>query len=192
MDYGLDIGYNLFTTTGLSQTLLDFLAIKDPDWYMTQAVEETIQGNTGGTIIANDAKTEVEIPTNAVSGEVTFLFEPEPSPDQSVGVLSFAGNSFELTAQDSLGIPVTTFSEPLTLTLYYEESQLGSIPEEELYLFYWDTAMLSWMNVLSTCPSGEYIRDVDANWLSVPLCHLSEFALLGPPAYQIYIPLIEN
>ena len=34
--YGLDLGYNQLTTSGYSQTLVDFLANKDPDWADTQ------------------------------------------------------------------------------------------------------------------------------------------------------------
>ena len=34
--WGLDLGDNLLNLTGYSQTLLDFLALKDPDWASTQ------------------------------------------------------------------------------------------------------------------------------------------------------------
>jgi Leucine-rich repeat (LRR) protein len=179
VDYGLDLGFNLLTTTGLSLNLLDFLAIKDPDWYLTQAVEQTISGEIGGTIVSNDTNTEISIPPNAVDGDVTFTFAPQPAPAYETGDLYFAGNSFELTAQDSLGDPITTFAQPIIITLHYKEADLGDIPEENLFLYYWDEDSAAWVDVVTTCDTGSYTRNLEENWLSVPICHLSQFALMG-------------
>ncbi|MBW6467383.1 MAG: hypothetical protein K0B06_12820, partial [Brevefilum sp.] len=164
------------------------------DWYLTQAVEETIKGETGGTIISNDGNTEIAIPPDAVAGAVTFTFAPQPAPAYDTGTLDFAGNSFELTAQDSLGEPITTFAQPIIITLYYDEADLGDVPEENLFLFYWDEDSLAWMDVVTTCESGAYTRDLEEDWLSVPICHLSQFALMSleeePFLFEIFLPLI--
>ena len=104
--------------------------------------------------------------------------------------MNFAGNSFELTA--SIGEdPVTSFDEPLTLTLQYDEASLGVIPEDTLILYYWDTTELAWLDAASTCPGGSYTRNLDADWLSLPICHLSEFALLGD-SFDLYLPSIRR
>ena len=187
--YELDLGYNHFNVPA-SEPPASFLAVKDPDWYLTQAVEETIPGATGGEIVSNDGNTEVIVPAGAVSGEVTFLFDPQPSPTEDSGTLSFIGNSFELTAWDSSSIPVTTFNQPLTLTIHYDEGSLGDINEDKLGLYYWNENGGLWDDVVNTCVGGEYTRDLEANWLSAPLCHLSEFALFGPSLTNNYLPLI--
>ena len=191
-DYGLDLGYNGLNVPAL-EPVASFLEEKDPDWDLTQAVEETISGDSGGIIISNDNSTQIEVPPDAVTGNVSFLYEPEPYPNQFIGNLSFAGISFQLTAEDSVGSSITFFNEPLLITLNYAEEYLGNIPEEELYLYYWDEGMTAWVDVVTTCGSGSYQRDFEENWLSVPVCHLSEFALMGHAndlENQIFMPLV--
>ncbi|MCJ7694156.1 MAG: hypothetical protein MUO40_01905 [Anaerolineaceae bacterium] len=188
--YGLDLGYNRFNVPA-PEPPASFLAIKDPDWYLTQAVTQTIPGAIGGTIISNDGNTEALIPPGAVEGDITFTFAPQSSLNNATGSLSFAGNSFALTAEDDLGIPVTTFGIPITLTIDYDDSILGDIAEDTLRLYYWDIGTLAWQDAVTTCTGGVYTRDLDANWLSLPICHLSEFALLmGELPYTTYLPLI--
>ena len=187
-DYQLDLGYNHLNVPA-PEPPANFLAIKDPDWYLTQAVEEVIQGESGGTLISHDENTEIAIPPNAVNGEVTFLFDPQPTPSQATGSLVFAGNSFELTAWDETEDPVTTFAQPLVITISYDEESLGPIPEDSLILYYWDETQSAWLDAVTTCDDGEYTRNLAEDWLSLPICHLSEFALLGEE-YTLYLPLI--
>ncbi|MFZ3069884.1 MAG: hypothetical protein WA110_02010, partial [Anaerolineaceae bacterium] len=186
-NYQLDLGYNHLNVPA-PEPPANFLAIKDPDWYLTQAVEVVIQGESGGTIISHDENTEITIPPDAVSGEVTFLFDPQPTPSQATGSLDFAGNSFELTAWDAIG-PVTAFAQPSVITISYDEESLGLIPEDSLILYYWDETQSAWLDAVTTCDGGEYTRNLAENWLSLPICHLSEFALLGEE-YTLYLPLI--
>lgn len=190
--YGMfdtDLGYNRLNVPA-PEPPASFLAIKDPDWYLTQAVEEDIPGDTGGTVVSNDGNTEVDIPAGAVEGTLSILFAPQPNPSENIGALNFAGNSFELTA--SIGeVPVTTFSQPLTLTLQYDQASLGVIPEDSLILYYWDTVQLAWVDAASTCEGGTYMRNLDEDWLSLPICHLSEFALLGD-SFDLFLPSIRR
>ncbi len=187
--YQLDLGYNRLNVPA-TEPPASFLAIKDPDWYLTQAVEADIPGETGGTVISNDGNTEIAIPPDAVEGLLTVLFAPQPGPSEDIGTLNLAGNSFELTA--SIGEdPVTSFAEPLTLTLHYDEASLGVIPEDSLILYYWDTDMLAWVDAASTCAGGIYTRNLDENWLSLPICHLSEFVLLGD-SFDLFLPTIRR
>ena len=185
--YQLDLGYNHLNVPA-PEPPANFLASKDPDWYLTQAVEVVIQGESGGTLISHDENTEITIPPDAVSGEVTFLFDPQPTPSQATGSLDFAGNSFELTAWDAIG-PVTAFAQPSVITISYDEESLGLIPEDSLILYYWDETQSAWLDAVTTCDGGEYTRNLAEDWLSLPICHLSEFALLGEE-YTLYLPLI--
>ena len=185
--YELDLGYN-YLNVPAPEPPAGFLAIKDPDWYLTQAVEADIPGETGGDLDSNDGNTEIVIPADAVEGLLTLFFVPRPYPSHNIGVLRFAGNSFKLTA--SIGeTPIATFAKPLTLTLHYSEDALHSIPEDSLLLYYWDTDQLAWVDAVSTCEGGVYTRNFDENWLSLPICHLSEFALIGD-ALDIFLPVI--
>lgn len=185
-----DLSYNRLNVPATEPGVEEFLAIKDPDWYLTQAVEAEIPGDTGGTVTSNDSNTVIEIPAGAVEGLFTILFAPQPDPSEDIGVLNFAGNSFELTAFNELG-PVESFTEPLTLTLQYDETSLGVIPEDTLLLYYWDTDQLAWLDAASTCDGGTYIRNFDENWLRLPVCHLSEFALLGD-SFDLFLPSIRR
>ena len=188
--YGLDLGYNHLTVPAASQAVTDFLAIKDPDWYLTQAVQETIVGDAGGMLLSNDGLTEIVIPPGAVDGSVTFTLEPHPYPYTIPSYISYIGTTFELTAIDALGNPVTEFAEALILTQSYED-ELASAIEENLRLYYQQDPMGSWQDVVTTCVGGSYTRNLDENWLSVPLCHLSLFSLMSH-AQQIYLPIIQR
>lgn len=184
---GLGLTYNHLNTTGLSQTLLDFLEENDPGWELSQAVEETIPGDTGGMLTSNDASTEITIPPDAVEGEVTFTFEPQVPMDLPN---RYSNNSFELTALDSLDNPITVFDEPLIIKLSYDEEDLKGGFEQSLILYYFDEDAEMYLDVVTTCDDGVYTRNLVENWLSVPLCHLSEFHLIGQPLRNLYLPLM--
>ena len=188
--YDTDLSYNHLNVPA-PESLVSFLASKDPDWYLTQAVEEVIQGESGGTLISNDENTEIIIPPDAVNGEVTFLFDPQPTPTHAIDRrLDFAGNSFELTAWDETEQPVTTFAPPLVITISYDEESLGVIPEISLFLYYWDETQAAWLDAATICDNGQYTRNLAENWLSLPICRTGEFALVGGEEYTLYLPLI--
>jgi len=110
--------------------------------------------------------------------------------------LLFAGISFQLTAHETgSGDTVTTFDPPLQLTIYYDPDSLGDISADSLRLYYWEDNDDSWRDVITTCDDGVYDRDFEDHWFSVPLCHLSEFAVLGfgptlGAGFSIFLPLI--
>jgi hypothetical protein len=162
-----------------------FLNQKDPDWHILQAFTQVI-GSAGGVLIALDGHTEFVVPAGALSGDTTFTFAPQPEPNHSPARLGFAHNSFLLSAVGVGGVPLTDFNLPVTLTLSYADTDIASIPEDTLGLYYWDSL---WLDALSTCAVGEYTRDLDSNTFSLPICHLSEFAVLGQ-SWQFFIPMV--
>jgi len=83
---------------------------------------------------------------------------------------------------------VTTFAPPLVIAISYDEESLGVIPEISLFLYYWDETQSAWLDAATTCEGGEYTRNLAENWLSLPICHLSEFAL--GEGHTLYLPLI--
>jgi len=188
--FGLNLGYNHLTVPASDPDVADFLEVKDPDWYLTQAVEQEVP-NTGGTILSNDGNTEIVIPAGAGNIETIFLFDPQPNPSEGTGGLAFAGNSFELTARQG-ETPVSSFGQPLTLTLRYDPNLLGPIPEDSLILYYWNDGLSAWVDAVTTCEGGEFTRDIEANLLRLQICHLSEFALMGKAGYGIYLPMVNR
>ena len=165
-----------------------FLSQKDTNWHTLQAFEQVISSG-GGVITSLDSRVEFVIEAGMLVTDTTFTYTPQPDADYATGLLSFAGSSFQLTAEDDDG-SVETFDPPIIATLYYSDADLRSVPEESLALYYWDEAANDWVDIVTTCPDGEYTRDLDGNVLSVPICHLSEFAMLGEP-YRSLLPLVQ-
>jgi Leucine-rich repeat (LRR) protein len=192
--YALDLDYNMLNVPPgypiQGNPWHDFLSQKDPDWQLYQGFEQVI-GSLGGELISLDGKTDILIPAGAVDGEITFTYIPIPGPHHSSGWMAFANNSFDLSAEDSLGNPVTTFNLPLTVTLTYTDTDVIGIPENILGLYYWDENAVSWSDAATTCPDGEYTRDLEGNQLILPLCHLTEFGLFGNPLH-IFLPVIRR
>ncbi len=190
--HNLNLDYNLLNVPlnypDPADPLQVFLSQKDPDWHLYQGFEQMI-GTGGGELISLDGRTHFLIPANALIGNTTFTFMPQPAPHTNFGVHPFIHNSFDLSAIDSFSNPVTTFNQPLTATLTYTNSDVTDIPENMLSLYYWDDAATGWADAVTTCEAGEYTRDPDANLLALPLCHLTEFGVFGTPML-IFIPVV--
>lgn len=71
-----------------------------------------------------------------------------------------------------------TLQKPITITVYYSDDDVAGIDENNLGLYYWTGTQ--WQDAAGTCtPTSTYFRDTTGNVLSVPICHLSRFGLLG-------------
>ena len=190
---GLDLDYNALTVPlgypDPADPLQLFLNQYDPNWHTLQAFEQVI-GVAGGVFTALDSRTSFLVPEGALSGDTTFIFTPLPAPAYDPGTLVDANHSFQLSAEDADGIPVTTFSQPLTVTLTYTDTDVLSLSEASLALFYWDSAVPAWQDAAATCSGGAYTRDLLANSLTLPLCHLSDFSLFGLPVQPTFLPII--
>jgi hypothetical protein len=115
---------------------------------------------------------------------------PQPSSNHDVSRLVFANNTFELSAEDAVGNPITEFNQPMIVTLTYTDTDIVG-PEDALGLYYWDEAASAWVDVVTTCPGGAYTRDLVGNVLSLPVCHLTEFGLFGNPLIT-FLPVIRR
>jgi len=191
-DDGLDLDYNALTVPAgypvAGNPLHDFLLSKDPNWHLRQTIEEVI-GSGGGEMTSLDETVNIVVPPGAVGDNTTFTFTPQRDPNFNIGKLAFAHNSFQLTAVDGLGDPVTVFAQPVTVTIAYDEAMLG-LPEESLKLYYWDTTTTTWLDAVTTCdPVGEYTRNLEGDMFSLDICHLSEFAVLSD-APRIFLPTV--
>jgi hypothetical protein len=189
---GLDLDYNLLNVPpnypDPSDILQLFLNQKDPDWQLYQGFEQVI-GAGGGELTSLDGRADFLIPEGALISDITFTFIPQPEASHSHFGLSLAHNSFLLTAEDVNGDPITAFNSPLTTTITYANADFGGMEEALLGLYYWDEGASTWKDAVTTCPGGVYTRDLNANLLALPLCHLTEFGLFGEPLH-IFLPVI--
>lgn len=191
--YGLNLDYNALTVPlGYPDPLSDlqiFLHQYDPNWHTLQAFEQVI-GSDGGVLTALDGSASFDIPAAALNDFAAFTFTPLPAPGDDPGVMVDAHHSFRLTAEYLLGDPVTTFNLPLTVTLTYTDTDVLGLSEASLALFYWDSGSSAWLDAVTTCESGAYTRDLVANSISLPLCHLSDFSVFGLPVQPTFLPLV--
>jgi uncharacterized repeat protein (TIGR01451 family) len=151
------------------------IAVQDPD-----AVMITVTPEAGGTLVYTDGQgytTAVEIPAGAVSETLTVILTPLDEPTHDTATLLFAGHAFTLEVYKGPHLqPGYVFGEPVVITIHYSDEDVLGLDEETLTLEVWTGS--GWED--AACDG--YERHIDMNWLSVEICHLSEFALLGPSA----------
>lgn len=191
--YGLDLDYNWLNVPqdypNPDNPLQLFLSQHDPDWNTRQAFEQVI-GSAGGEFTSLDGRAHFVIPANALTEDTTFTFIPLPALNHDPGELAYANHSFQLTAEDADGFPVTAFDQPLAVTLAYTDADILTINEDSLALYYWDSGGLSWLDAITTCESVTYSREPLNNTFSLSLCHLSEFAVFGAPLQYNFLPFV--
>jgi hypothetical protein len=132
--------------------------------------------------------TTLEFPAGTVTQTTTIVLTPTTA--QGTSEFVFAGHAFELEAyQGGVHQPNFTFNAPVTVTIHYSERDVRGVSEEEqLTLRWWDNS--AWQDAAATCdPPSIYSRDTMNNVISIPICHLSKFALFGP-ANRIFLPLV--
>jgi hypothetical protein len=149
------------------------IAAQHPD-----AVILTVTPGVGGTLVytdGNGSTTTVLVPPGAVSETLTLIFTPLPKPSHATAPLAFAGHAFLLEAYKGPYVqPGYVFEEPLLITIHYSDDDIAGVDDEaELRLYVWTGR--EWND--AACRA--YTRQLDENWLSAEICHLSEFALLG-------------
>jgi hypothetical protein len=146
------------------------------EWSTAEAVVDPGPGG-GGTLVTTVGTftSTVTIPSGAVTTTTTLEFTALATTTQgSPPGVDFAGLAFDLDAyQGGALVPGFTFSVPVTITLDYGQGDVVGLDESSLVLETWDGG--AWQD--AAC--GPYERNPDENWLSVPVCHLSRFALFG-------------
>ncbi len=127
--------------------------------------------------------TTVLFPVGAVTTTTTVVLTPTLATASTN--LTFAGHAFQMTAhQSGTQQPDFIFNQPAIVIINYSEQDVRLISDEGSILLYrWQDGI--WVD--AAC--GPYIRWLTEQKLSVPICHLSQFALLGP-TNKIYLPLI--
>jgi uncharacterized repeat protein (TIGR01451 family) len=150
----------------------------------------------GGVLITADQSITLTFPVGAVDAAINVTITQMSAPLQPTGNLLFANNAFTIIARDLANNPVTTFDQPFTLVVTYQDSawqNAGIANESALNLYFWNGS--AWQAIL---PCADCSLDTNANRITVQLDHLTEFALLGPattqppPTIAVYLPLINK
>jgi hypothetical protein len=119
-----------------------------------------------------------------VTEPTTLVYRPVV-PSTAPPGFRLAGHGFDLDAyQDGELLPGLTFSVPVTITIHYSDADLGGMDESMLRLQRWNQGLWAWED--AAC--GAYDRQPEANWLAVPICHLSRFGLFGK--YRVHLPVV--
>jgi len=149
--------------------------------------------------------THVFIPANTFSETATVCYYPlsaitETLPNERSVALAFGGHAFGLTSRPA-------FTAPFTITVEYADADIARLREAGLRL-YTRPADGAWANAIdaaNSCYQLEhgtialgtpeqleryYTREPAANRIALHLCHLSDFALVGPEGLRVYLPLV--
>jgi ABC-type glycerol-3-phosphate transport system substrate-binding protein len=141
---------------------------------LESAPESTPITPEGGTLVytgTEEYSATVEFPAGAMAVTETVTYIP-------LDDLPSDGLAFAL-------VPNLTFSEPVTITLHYRDSDVQGMDEDELKLYLFDWAIHSWVDA---DPCGGYVRDPQNNILQAKVCHFSDYTLDDRP-FKIYLPV---
>lgn len=190
IDY-LGLGYNsLWTADPAVQAFLDE---KSPGWADTQSYAagslEPVSGGSVSLPAVDGTTLSVLAPAGAVDEAVDLVLSASPEPLNSPNSLEFAHQAFSIEAwQDGAPLASLAFNQPVTVTFTYTDPYIMGIFEETLFVFVREGN--EWVDAADTCsPASTYLREPLENRISVPVCHLSEYALFGAP--QVEIPQVE-
>jgi len=148
-----------------------------------------VEPGPGGDLVYTDTQdlpTIIRVPPGGVTDTVLLAYVPLAEPTHPLPPLKeFARHAFTLDAYtlDGVHLPGFVFQAPVTVEVHYSNADVSRVTELSLELDAW--AGGAWQD--AAC--GLYDRQAAANWLSLPVCHLSEFALIGEP-YRVYLPLV--
>ena len=105
---------------------------------------------------------------------------PDPSDPHGSYIgdgLTIIGDSY-YSVNHVYGVETFPEEDPLNMTFYYDEAQLGGVNEQDLRIYIFDEAAGDWV-IASDVYSTEY--DYENNAITVYLVHLSDFAIFFDP-----------
>jgi len=141
---------------------------------------------------AEGASTEVDVPPGAVDEPATLTYVPAYPPSHDTSPLVSPGYAFTLTIDSHDGLQEDfTFAQPVDVTITYEDADIEVMDEETFMLSIWDPDNEQWVDAATTCsPTSTYHHNLEENSLSVAICRVGEFAMVGERVYEIYLPSV--
>jgi hypothetical protein len=175
---------------GTLATIVAAIAADVPEWQPHLPDWPTISPGVGRTLVYTDTQqttTIIQVPGGAVTETVLMAFTPLHAAVPPPG-LFFAGRAFDLDLyRDGQFLPLGMgLSVPATITVHYTDGDVAGLDEGSLRLGRWNEGTAAWEN--AAC--GPHNPHAGENWLAVPVCHLSRFALFGDRVHRIYLPLL--
>jgi peptide/nickel transport system substrate-binding protein len=160
--------------------------------YFAEAVQVVVVPETGVSLVYTDAQSEpttIEVPAEAVTQTTILRYVAMGATSIPSGYGS-ANHAFELNAfRDGELLVGFIFEQPITITIDYTDADVSMLHEDTLLLYAWDGN--AWVDAATTCaPASTYVRNLTENRLSVSICHLSRFALLGELLPRIFLPML--
>jgi hypothetical protein len=166
------------------------IAADVPEWQPRLPDWPYIHPDVGGAVVYTDTEgcsTIIQVPGGALTETILLAYTPVHTATAPSG-LSFADRAFDLDVyRDGMYLSSSlSLSVPATVTIHYNYTDVVGLDETSLLLESWNEPTSTWED--AAC--GPYDRHPDEDWLSVPICHLSRFALFGETGYTIYLPLV--
>jgi ABC-type glycerol-3-phosphate transport system substrate-binding protein len=150
-------------------------AAADVDAFLAESAPESMPiPPEGGALVytgTGEYGATIEFPAGSVATTQTVTYIP-------LDDLPSDGLAFAL-------VPNLTFSEPVTITLHYGDSDVQGMDENQLKLYLFDWTVHSWVDA---DPCGGYVRDPQNNILRAMVCHFSDYALDDRP-FKIHLPV---
>lgn len=155
-------------------------------------ISATLTSGASNMLVFTDTQglpTRLDFPIGAVAQTTTLVLTPTIATRAN---FAFTGHAFKLTAYQEGDVqPDFTFSIPVTVTFYYSDTDVRLVSDERKLALCQRTEN-EWQDAAQSCdPAAIYIRDLESNILSIPICHLSHFALFGP-TNRLHLPLIRR
>jgi len=129
-------------------------------------------GPKGGELVFYQGQLIIHFPAGAVSEEISVtaikintLYPPNEG-------FQMMGTPFRILAADRQGNSVTSFSQPLVITMEYDFEWLGEMDEDDLRINYYDTDAAKWISLTSTV-------DMEKKTVSTSSNHFSEYGIFG-------------
>lgn len=138
----------------------------------TQSISKTVSGGVGGSVATTDAKAGMEIPAGIADGNVSMNIVPKDSSSYTTPVSGYSAVAVQVYdySLSSGGNEMTSFSEAVTLTFSYTNSDIVGIDEDSLQVYYLDSG--SWKL------AGGAV-DTNGNTVTVEVDHFTIFGVFG-------------
>ena len=136
----------------------------------------------------------MEVPEGAVTEEISIGYYPQVDSLQPLPEELVSFDSFRLTVfKDGIAQESYALEKPVKMTIVYPPvigmRCQGCVDEATLALYVWDGE--AWEEAQNTCPPDSRYENLlmESNTYEVNVCHLSEFIMMGTPAYWAYLPV---
>jgi hypothetical protein len=136
----------------------------------------------GGELTSYDGNTTVQIPAGGITSTVIITHQAAYGMPPGSGMTTM-GQIFDLIAlYENSGQPAQPV-QPYTITIQYDDTEVGPAIEDTLRLYWWNDAAGQWsqQGISSSV-------DISGNEIVAEVEHFSRFAVLGE-TNQVYLPV---